>query len=196
MAQKIKFDSNLLRASAAQTIDAAKGEWRVVCERTLDWQSGQCICGYKVKKIIYIYNVATSKIVLVGQTCHTKFGMPKELLDEPMRAEVEKKLDNGYIINDNVVEFAAATVEMGNGPDMGAATGPVENAIIENAIIENAVADPAEDNVPDDTIIYSAQLAKPKRKECSDPMCLACQVSRRLQIVRNNSKPEMAADGK
>lgn len=106
MSAKYNFDENLLKASESDVLEDAKQEWELLCSDKRENQDGQCICQRKVKCINYMFNPKTNNTIIVGTTCHKKFGLKKDSANKHIQNIYKLFLEKGhYKIIDNVVVY-------------------------------------------------------------------------------------------
>ena len=108
MANKYKFNYNLLSASNSKDIEIAKNEWFIICKHTRDLTDGHCICGHMVKHVNYMFNIHNNKTIIVGSECYKKFNMTnKELSNKIMKLILTKILIKGeYKLIDDIDEYS------------------------------------------------------------------------------------------
>jgi hypothetical protein len=74
MSSEYRFITNLIAASHSKTLEEAMKEWEIVkYENRKDYNGTQCICNHRIKRIVYLFNMFTKKIITSGRGCVKKF---------------------------------------------------------------------------------------------------------------------------
>ena len=103
-----KFNENLLKLSRSKNIEDAKKEWVIICEDKREEKTGLCICQNKIKNIVFIYNIHTKYVIMVGSTCKQKFMKDNNKLTKSIFKKILKKfLRNGdYVCINDIIKYA------------------------------------------------------------------------------------------
>ena len=101
-----KFNSNLIKLSQTNIFENAKLEWFYITTASLDKPDGICICQHTIKHVIYMFNIYTNHIIMVGTRCHKKFNMQIDKLTNSTLSKIVSNIVGEYKLIENLFDYS------------------------------------------------------------------------------------------